>query len=151
MDNLTQIDNATAEPAEAVTREEAAAELGKFKDVKALLDAYNSLQAEFTRRSQRLKELENANKEQEAPAQAVKAEAPSQGRIYGGETGLVEAALGSEEVRNAVIGDFLQRASKNRSVPIISGGVNVAAQRRTPSSVREAGRLAQQFLNLREK
>lgn len=32
--------------------------LGKFKDVNALARAYGSLQAEFTRRSQRLKELE---------------------------------------------------------------------------------------------
>ena len=32
--------------------------LGKFKDVKSLLDAYNSLQSEFTKRCQRLKELE---------------------------------------------------------------------------------------------
>ena len=32
--------------------------LGKFKDVNALVRAYGSLQAEFTRRSQRLKELE---------------------------------------------------------------------------------------------
>lgn len=32
--------------------------LGKFKDVDALYKAYGSLQAEFTRRSQRLKELE---------------------------------------------------------------------------------------------
>ena len=32
--------------------------LGKFKDVDALANAYHSLQAEFTRRSQRLKELE---------------------------------------------------------------------------------------------
>ena len=33
-------------------------DLGKFKDVSALLKAYDSLQAEFTRRSQRLKDLE---------------------------------------------------------------------------------------------
>ena len=32
--------------------------LGKFKDVKSLLDAYNCLQAEFTRRCKRVKELE---------------------------------------------------------------------------------------------
>lgn len=37
---------------------EASAALGKFKDVDALLKAYGCLQAEFTRRSQRLKELE---------------------------------------------------------------------------------------------
>lgn len=32
--------------------------LGKFKDVTALLNAYNSLQSEFTKRCQRIKELE---------------------------------------------------------------------------------------------
>ena len=40
--------------------EEALTALGKFKDVNALARAYESLQAEFTRRSQRLKELERA-------------------------------------------------------------------------------------------
>lgn len=38
--------------------EEASTVLGKFKDVDALARAYGSLQAEFTRRSQRLRELE---------------------------------------------------------------------------------------------
>lgn len=34
--------------------------LGKFKDAESLLKAYNSLQTEFTKKSQRLSELENA-------------------------------------------------------------------------------------------
>ena len=34
---------------------------GKFKDAKSLLSAYNNLEAEFTRRSQRLKELEKGS------------------------------------------------------------------------------------------
>ena len=33
--------------------------LGKFKDVGALLNAYNSLQSEFTKRCQKIKELES--------------------------------------------------------------------------------------------
>ncbi len=37
---------------------QASTDLGKFKDVSALLKAYDSLQSEFTRRSQKLKELE---------------------------------------------------------------------------------------------
>lgn len=48
-------------PAEGVAeakREEASTVLGKFKDVSALERAYESLQAEFTRRSQKLRELE---------------------------------------------------------------------------------------------
>lgn len=40
------------------SEKEASTVLGKFKDVSALERAYESLQAEFTRRSQRLRELE---------------------------------------------------------------------------------------------
>jgi len=36
--------------------------LGKFKDVESLMKAYNSLQAEFTKKSQRLSELEGERK-----------------------------------------------------------------------------------------
>ncbi len=35
--------------------------LGKFKDVQTLFNAYNSLQAEFTRKSQKLAELQKEN------------------------------------------------------------------------------------------
>ncbi len=51
---------ATAEEGsqEAVPVKEASTVLGKFKDVDALARAYESLQAEFTRRSQRLRALE---------------------------------------------------------------------------------------------
>ena len=48
-------------PAEGVAEakvEEASTVLGKFKDVSALERAYEHLQAEFTRRSQKLRELE---------------------------------------------------------------------------------------------
>lgn len=38
-------------------------DLGKFKDAESLLKAYNSLQTEFTKKSQRLSELENSNTE----------------------------------------------------------------------------------------
>ena len=37
--------------------------LGKFKDVESLLKAYNSLQTEFTKKSQRLSEIENSKTE----------------------------------------------------------------------------------------
>ena len=37
--------------------------LGKFKDAESLLKAYNSLQTEFTKKSQRLSELENSKTE----------------------------------------------------------------------------------------
>ena len=36
-------------------------ELGKFKNSKALLDAYNNLQSEFTKKCQMLSQLQKAN------------------------------------------------------------------------------------------
>lgn len=47
----------TEHPAEA-EQEKGSSVLGKFRSVNALAEAYSALQAEFTRRSQRLKELE---------------------------------------------------------------------------------------------
>lgn len=148
MDNTDKNLQATADPAQA-EENTAAAELGKFKDVRALLEAYNSLEAEFTRRSQRLKELENAIKESAPPARAENGSAPSQGLENTG-VSLLEAARSSDEVRNAIISDYLANASKGRGVPIITGGLNISAQRRVPSSIKEAGKLAEQFFNKRE-
>ncbi len=52
-----ELATANAEPQEAASPNTSAV-LGKFKDVDALAKAYESLQAEFTRRSQKLRALE---------------------------------------------------------------------------------------------
>lgn len=62
---IEQTDSLNAQAAEAedvygAKKEEVS--YGKFKNADALYSAYNSLQAEFTRRCQRLKELEDRNK-----------------------------------------------------------------------------------------
>lgn len=53
----------TSQPAgaENVLGEKESAPYGKFSSAKDLLDAYNSLQSEFTRRCQKVKELEREN------------------------------------------------------------------------------------------
>ena len=61
---------ATAKDEKEQTKE-ASTVLGKFKDVDALARAYSALQAEFTRRSQRLKELERAAENFNAEGQAA--------------------------------------------------------------------------------
>ncbi|MBR1984914.1 MAG: hypothetical protein IKA31_04150, partial [Clostridia bacterium] len=43
---------------ESVVEEQTNGSLGKFKDAESLLTAYNNLQAEFTRKCQKLKEFE---------------------------------------------------------------------------------------------
>lgn len=131
--NLDKADIAEAEDVKAAT------DLGKFSSVEALLDAYKNLEAEFTRRSQRLKELEEGNK-----AVPVKG-APSQG-VTVQDNGLLQAALADESVKNAVVGEYLKTVACGKGVPLIVGGVSSAAPVCAPKTVKEAGALAERFL-----
>lgn len=67
--------NQHAESSMAQITDNGSTNLGKFKDAQSLLKAYNSLQTEFTKKSQRLSELENSNTEftrEEKINQAIK-------------------------------------------------------------------------------
>ena len=131
-DNLKGNERVTADTAGAGEKE-AAAVLGKFKDIETLVKAYTDLEAEFTRRSQRLKELECGNK-----AVTPDGAQPSQD--------VVSSALADEKIRDAVIGEYLKSVAEKRGVPLLTGGGGIAAPKTSPKSVKEAGRLAQEFL-----
>ena len=109
-------------------KEQSGVNFGKFKSADALLKAYLELEAEFTRRSKRLKELENGNK----AAADVRA-APSLGS---GEE-LAEAVLSDADAKRAVIEDYLKSLSAG-AVPLITGGVAPAAPRSVPKSDRKS-------------
>lgn len=132
---------ATADAAEAEKTEQAATGLGKFKSVDALMKAYSELEAEFTRRSQRLKELEEGNK---AHAHTDE-DAPSRGSENEREE-LLKLALSDAEIKNAVIGEYLKGVVQNKSIPLICGGVATPAPKIAPKSVKEAGAIAERFL-----
>ncbi len=123
-----------ADTAEA-EKNSAAAAYGKFADAQALYNAYLALEAEFTRRSQRLKELESGNKAQTD-------DAPSRE----GEPSAKDAPI-DEDVRRAVIEDYLKGVAAGKGAPILTGGVGCAAPKSTPRTVSEAGRLVRQFFN----
>ncbi|MGN1060206.1 MAG: hypothetical protein ACI4QN_00585 [Candidatus Coproplasma sp.] len=145
-DNRTEELQATANTAEAEKKEEIAAGPKKFKDVQALVDAYTALEAEFTRRSQRLKELE-ANKEQVAPAQAASAQALSSA-VTEGSGGEVRPL--SQQEKNAVIEEYLSGVYSNKTVPFITVGGAVKAARVTPRTISEAGSLAKRYFENKE-
>jgi len=126
----------TADTAEA-EKDIAATELGKFESVSALLAAYKSLEAEFTRRSQRLKELEEGNKAREVPDE----NAPSREST---KEPLAQSV--DEKVKNAVIEEYLRTVASGKRVPLIVGGVSSAAPKFAPKTVKEAGALAEKFL-----
>lgn len=134
-DNLNEGISEATDTAEAVKNEEKSANAyGKFNSVEALLSAYLSLEAEFTRRSQRLKELEESKADG----------APSHGEQD--TDGLLKAVLENGNVRDAVISEYLKSVFAGKSVPIIVGGVACSAPQSVPKSVKEAGSLAKQFL-----
>lgn len=114
--------------------------LGKFKDVNALLNAYNSLQSEFTKRCQRVKELESAltvDKEN-SPTEKGKEQASTNQETKGI----------TEEDKENILKDYLKGllGAKQTAVVMdgVGGGINTPINR--PKSIAEAGKLAQEIL-----
>lgn len=104
-------------------------DLGKFKSVDALMRAYGELEAEFTRRSQRLKALQEAEEKRKADAQPV----------MDSET-LYSAVKDNGEVAQRIVEDYLKGM---RGVPLLSGaGAGIVAPANSPKNIREAGALA---------
>ena len=117
-------------------------DLGKFKSVDALLRAYGELEAEFTRRSQRLKALEEESKEPKEPHNG-QTETPSpQRQTPNGVPSeeLYRAVMQDESVKARVLSDYLKSL---KGVPLLSNaGSGVAAPADRPKSFAEAGNLA---------
>ncbi len=123
-----------------------APDLGKFKSVDALAQAYRELEAEFTRRSQRLKALEEAARSGETAPGTVPdaAEKPAQDRVFEDGEALYAAASQNEAVRKRIVGDYL--ASLNAVPLMAAGGAPVRAPARRISTIGEAGAFALGYL-----
>ncbi len=125
--------------------------LGKFKSVDALMKAYEELEAEFTRRSQRLKALEKSKAEPAEVPEVHKKElsgteeGPSscEGNAESGSEALFRAVTESGEVRERVIAEYLRSLG---SVPLMTKGSGVTAPPQKPKTFAEAGSLALGYL-----
>ena len=107
-------------------------DLGKFKSVDALLRAYSELEAEFTRRSQKLKALEDAAAQTNGAESAVR------------EEDLYRMVNENEGVRARVLGDYL---ASLKGVPLLTNsGVGVTAEVSAPKTFAEAGKHALGYL-----
>ena len=114
---------------------------GKFKDAESLLGAYNALEAEFTRRSQRLRELEGR-------LASDKAKAPEQG---GGEQKEKSDEKAQAQIVQKPKDDF-SNGEKVVEIPpvpvkVMGGGAPVAMPPRRPKTIAEAGELARNFFS----
>ncbi|MBR2871759.1 MAG: hypothetical protein IKB98_10395 [Clostridia bacterium] len=112
---------------------------GKFKDVESLIHAYNSLQSEFTKRCQRIKELEGE-------AKAVdKAVAPT---VEASEENATAQGL-TEEEKAKVLKDYLKSVveSKQKAIVLDGSGSGVKTPVPKPKTIAEAGALAKEIIN----
>ena len=129
-ENIQRDPDVTAQGTQVRTESGAAGAFGKFKSADALLNAYNSLEAEFTRRSQRLRELE--------------------GRVQG-ENDAPPAPAGEgrqqPQMDEQLIGAAVEKYLASRSAPVImaDGGGHAPAPAPRVRSLEEAGRLAQEL------
>ena len=110
--------------------------LGKFKDTAALLSAYNSLQAEFTKRCQRIKELERDARSSD------KVVAPDN------ESELKQNANITEEDKENVLKEYLQGvlSRKQKAVLLDGAGIGVKTPINRPKTIGQAGALAREML-----
>ena len=122
-----------AQPADAEKEQGAQEEkvsLGKFKDQQALLSAYNSLESEFTKRCQRIKELENALESFD------KAAAPTENKA--------DNTSEKEEILKEYLKGVMSR--KQKAVLLDGAGVGVKTPVLKPKTIGQAGELAREIL-----
>lgn len=112
--------------------------LGKFKDVSALLSAYNSLEAEFTKRCQRIKELETEKRNDDKAVSA-----PKSSEVTSENGNNLE-----KEDKDAILKGYLKEVLEHSSKAIIMDGQGRSVKTPVfkPRTVEEAGKLAKNLL-----
>ncbi len=115
--------------------------LGKFKDINTLLSAYNSLQAEFTKRCQRLKELETAIEKTD--------------KVYNPQNQSAEeeqVKLTDTTLKEEILKDYLKEIIGSKKPVVMDGaGVGVKAPVKKPTTIEQAGDLFKQILSENNK
>ena len=134
--------------------------IGTFKTVGDLYRAYERLQAEFTRRSQRLKTLEEgfaAAKARESATDAAAEGATENPSAHAADNHTVQATTHTEAVftENNPDGDFTQSSAQtdrvktlleNKASATFCKGAAVSVPPYRPRTLAEAGELAKQYL-----
>jgi hypothetical protein len=124
--------------------------LGKFKGVEALVNAYNSLQSEFTKRCQKIKELESKlqGESNALPKDTVRTNNSSENieniKKY---ADLTEKA--DESQKNDVLKEYLLEVIKNKPTAIMLDGTGAGVKTpvNKPKTIDEAGKLAKMIFN----
>ena len=114
---------------------------GKFKDINALLSAYSSLESEFTKRCQKIKELEEKIKT------ADKDNSPAETNEKSTEDEKTKSI--TKEEKEEILKGYLKEilSSKSRAIVLDEIGTGVKSPTNRPKTIEQAGELAKEFLN----
>ena len=126
-----EIETAETQVADQSETETSPVSYGKFKDASALLSAYNSLEAEFTKRCQKIKELEaqlSVADKGSTPAQTDELEEPSK-----------------DDILKSYVKEVLLR--KQSAIVLDGTGIGVKTPIQRPRTFEQAGKLASEILN----
>lgn len=137
------IPSPTGEQTAAGGKSAAAVSLGKFKDIQSLEKAYRSLQSEFTRKCQRLAELE---RHLESAADNGDPPAPPESLLEDGE--FVERyILSNKAIFDRVLEKYLKELIKSQAPATVSGvrGMMPLTPPAKPRTIYEAGKLAEKM------
>lgn len=117
--------------------EQSSASYGKFKDATALLKAYESLEAEFTKRCQRIKELEKGS-------YVDKSEDKNSLPTENAQTAFSGI---TEEDKKAILEGYLKEVlgAKTNAVVLDRAGTGVRTPTSRPTTVQDAGKLAKEL------
>ncbi len=134
---LLDVQQTGDEQPEIKEQEKSEVSLGKFKDVNALLSAYNSLQSEFTKRCQKIKELEGA-------LSTVDKQSPTEN----GEKETIKTADITQPIKEEILKEYLQSllGKRNGAIVLDGTGVGIKTQPERPKTISQAGELAKEIL-----
>lgn len=129
----TEVKSQPAEAEEKIPATEDEVSLGKFKDANALFKAYNSLQSEFTKRCQKLKELETALENANNPEN----------------TALKNRQGITDEEKEEILKGYLKSVLGAKSKAIVMDGVgnSLKTVASRPKTLADAGEFARQYLS----
>ena len=136
----TQVITHTAEAETTNGEQKTEVSLGKFKDAGALLSAYNSLESEFTKRCQKIKELEGAlalaDKEKDLPTKGE--EAPEK-----------QVRDITDEEKSQILREYLGGILGKKQTAVVLGeeGVSVKTPKNRPKTLKQAAELANEIFN----
>ena len=115
-----------------------AVSVGKFKDVDALLSAYNSLEAEFTKRCQKIKQLESAlsSVDKQVPTEEVEEKVVTQ----------PQKDI-TEQEKEQILKEYLTGVMKKKQTAIVMDGEGVGTKTPVtrPKTITEAGNIAREL------